>query len=359
MSRQFAVKHASAEPSFENGWAGLLNLRTAATPANLFMPDVQPDLAKAEASGIPALPDCLNPSPSSTEGGDDGCVPRKTVADAAASTVDTSDMLQFMIDQRLPCSGKFHTNHDGSFTPIDYIFTSDAKACLIIQGDPGNIYLSASLVSADTALAHDDANPDNVFKDVLTDSPEITVDLFGPSPPVIPCSAKSYAKMARHFDRYVRDSSHNEFFDVLEEIQPSLIDHITDAAPLITLLSLPKLPDLSDFKEMVTDHLEARPPPPRRSTRRKTPRAASSISNAQRSKFTQQMLSILVLAAAATFNPAMAGSALAAVAAAATVNAANTDKKSRQLKPATALKVSRSDLQPPHRTARAFGSIFS
>jgi hypothetical protein len=107
---------------------------------------------------------------------------------------------------------------------------------------------------------------------------------------------------------------------------------------------------------MVTDHLKAQPLPPRRSTRRKTPRAASSISNAQRSKFTQQTLSILVLAAAATFNPVMAGSALAAVAAAATVNAANTDKKSRQLKPATALKVSCSDLQPPHRTARAFGS---
>ena len=75
--------------------------------------------------------------------------------------------------------------------------------------------------------------------------------------------------MARRLDRYVCDSSHDEFFDALEEIPPSLINRITAAAPSIALLSLPNLPDLPDFEEMVTDHLDARPPPPRRSTRRK------------------------------------------------------------------------------------------
>ena len=111
-------------------------------------------------------------------------------------TVDTSDMLQFMKDQHLPCSGEFHANYDGSFTPIEYIFTSDSKARLVVRHDPDNIDFGTLPVYTDTALVHDDTDQHDVFEDALNGSPEIMVDLFGPSPPVIPCSAKSYARMA-------------------------------------------------------------------------------------------------------------------------------------------------------------------
>ena len=44
-SHNVASAYHSVEPSFENGWAGLLDLGTSATPANSFMPDAQPDSA--------------------------------------------------------------------------------------------------------------------------------------------------------------------------------------------------------------------------------------------------------------------------------------------------------------------------
>ena len=89
-----------------------------------------------------------------------------------------------MIKQQLPCSGEFHANYDGSFTPINFVYTSDHGACLVVQGNPHNIDFGNSLVSADTAVAHDDTDPDNIFMDVLPNDLEFTVDLSGPSTPL-------------------------------------------------------------------------------------------------------------------------------------------------------------------------------
>ena len=62
---------------------------TSRTPSSSIVPAVRPVFANAEASSIPAPPDCLNPALSSTEGGDDGGEPGKTETNTTASTVDT------------------------------------------------------------------------------------------------------------------------------------------------------------------------------------------------------------------------------------------------------------------------------